>query len=504
MAKAYESFLAQKAKEGVITDLLSKTVFFYLLRAAKMTADMNIGKLDDQIHNCVASIMDMPDDIIEDILIRLPLKVIFVCMRVCKHWHHLILSAEFAEMHFAKQEVGLLLNSINDDLGVPKIWYLVDQSEMGTFHECDENLHICPDFPLRLPWRDPGVAAINLGLTDDRFRVVNSYNGFICFTDSNYEPIVVCNPVTKELVHIPAGKEPVRDFVDCGFGFCPTTKELKVIRISYAMVRVSPSPWTTHQNSNKRRWDGMVCRRIAAVHTLGTQSWHDVGYAPSYDGRLTFPTCLHGNLHWFYSYESCRRILSFNFTEESFQKFPTPPSSGSERFDSTKTLMSMGVLNDNLCLSLVDDDHATVWIMEIYGVKESWSKFVKFKMTETGFDIVCQPIDYLKCGSLLMFHYSKFLIIHYNVETNKWECLKVGDSNSKFQAVTLVPSFLSLKEALQGNGERALNIHSRCSGVELQGGAKRIHIAEEDRENSPSGSSALNKESALELVLKLS
>ncbi|CAI9102558.1 OLC1v1000847C2 [Oldenlandia corymbosa var. corymbosa] len=52
--------------------------------------------------------------------------------------------------------------------------------------------------------------------------------------------------------------------------------------------------------------------------------------------------------------------------------------------------MSMSVLRGHLCLCLANPDSMTVWVMEEYGVQESWKKLVKFRKAER-----CSTLNYV-------------------------------------------------------------------------------------------------------------
>ncbi|CAI9102536.1 OLC1v1000819C1 [Oldenlandia corymbosa var. corymbosa] len=278
-----------------------------------------------------------------------------------------------------------------------------------TSHGCDQEVHVDLNVKLKVPVCNPGVSLdledvkknrhVKRALKDHKFKVVNSCNGFLCLSEvSTNESEVVFNPVTDEFVNLPNGNEPYEASVDCGFGFCLTTNQYKLIRIFDTGVNLSNDCPTCEGKTNSRNME--------QVHSLGTQSWKNVGYAPFY------------------------------FEKQSFQNFPAPPS------------------RDALLMMVM-------WVMEKYGVEESWTKLVKLEITENGFDFVCQPVDYLKCGSLPMFYFPNNIFIHCNVETEEWDCLKVCGTKSICEAIPFAPSFFTLKEALPGDGKRVTNISLR-------------------------------------------
>ncbi|XP_027109461.1 F-box/kelch-repeat protein At3g06240 [Coffea arabica] len=457
--------------------------------------EKGIKGADDQSRTFSASIMDIPEYIFIDILLRLPLKGILVCKCTCKAWRRLILSPHFAGIHYARSQTSLLIRNL-DSSCVPRTLYLIDPSEMDlkSCLGCDKELHLSLDVKLRIPLRNPLIALqmdavkkkrrVRLKLTDQKFRIVNSYNGFLCLSEpSANEPVAVCNPVTGEYVEIPEGDKAYENFVDCGFGFCPNTNLYKVIRIfDTGVKRAIDCPIAQRE---------MYSSRMAEIHTLGTQSWENVGYAPSYYGKLTSPTYLNGNLHWLHEgWDSSTIILSFDFTQECFKNFP-PPMFEILNFEFALCdvrHMSMGVLRGDLFLCHASHNSINFWVMEKYGVQDSWTKLAKIRKSAWEHNYMYHPINYLRCGSLLIFHYPKNMLIHYDLKSKERSYFKVCGTRSKCEAVSLIPSFFSFKEAVQEN-IRVFNIRSLGARIKLQGENKALYVREEDKANIPSDSS---------------
>ena len=62
------------------------------------------------------------------------------------------------------------------------------------------------------------------------------------------------------------------------------------------------------------------------IHTLGTPSWKNVEVDPQISiWKLKYLTCVDGALHWISFDHMQMSILCFNFENESFQSFPSPP-----------------------------------------------------------------------------------------------------------------------------------------------------------------------------------
>ncbi|KAK9285714.1 hypothetical protein L1049_024913 [Liquidambar formosana] len=198
----------------------------------------------------------------------------------------------------------------------------------------------------------------------------------------------------------------------------------------------------------------------------------------------SFPAFLNGTLHWFCKDdERADFIVSFDFGDERFRPIPPPPPyclkcpfgpipfipSSSRCFYANKSKTGIGVLKGSLCLCDASSyDVTDIWVMKDYGVKESW--FKEFKIDTSHLDRwpkgLCQPIDVLKSGDLLMYHANNALVSYNGVE---FKYFKICEIESKFLAVAHIPSFVSLKD-MMGDKVEVLNVSSRHDGSGGDGG----------------------------------
>ncbi|GJU55151.1 F-box associated domain containing protein [Tanacetum coccineum] len=61
------------------------------------------------------SIEDIPENIIADILSRLPVKKVINCKSVCKNWHKLVSDSYFVDLHLSRSPASVM---IHHDIGV--------------------------------------------------------------------------------------------------------------------------------------------------------------------------------------------------------------------------------------------------------------------------------------------------------------------------------------------------------------------------------------------------
>ncbi|KAI8545945.1 hypothetical protein RHMOL_Rhmol07G0077000 [Rhododendron molle] len=363
---------------------------------------------------------------------------------------------------------------------------------------------------------------IKLRPKDHKLNLVNSCHGFLCLSEpSRNDPVVVCNPITGKFINLPIptqADEKTRHVSDCGLGFGPKTNHYKVIRIFYQQERVYEQvrdPITGRKNYS---------RRVAEIHTLGMDSWKRIGCAPSsmYGYKLEFPSYLNGALHWLLKdYNISEYIASFNFDKEIFQPVPPPPlRRGIISWETMKNI-SLGVLRDMLCIC-DHDSHVfkiNIWVMENYGVQESWTKVFRIDATtkqSRWLRGVYEPISYLRSGAILFFHRLANAVVYYKAKGRFLKFLKVRGVKSNYEAIAYTPSFISINDKVMGDNLATLNVASsslfrfcpncfiyfvfsisiglfktpmltmellfRCAGLKLQGETKALFLREEDED----------------------
>lgn len=448
-------------------------------RKRKLTAyPTQVGKKDEHIRQMGPVITDLPKHICQTVLLKLPPRSILICKCVCKTWHDLISDLEFAKMHFAQAEAyplvrpwgptrvsrTLYLVEHEDDFGLAIKDYSSD-CDYGSlkFDQCHFRMNLAKyKIPLRnaemVIHRQDNVnlthsrkhgtkrmPCIKIRPNDHKYKVVNSCNGFLCLSEPIFnDPVVVCNPVTGEFMHLPQASkhENQKVTINCGIGFSPKANQYKVVRIF-------------DQGTSCPLW-------MTEVHTLGSSSWKIIGTSPwSAYGQLAFPTYVEGALYWFYeSFDYV--IVSFALDNENFQPVPPLPFQRAQYRN-----VSMGVLGDCLCVCDAYGICINVWVLKNHGAKKSWKKKITIKTDHFGFDGerwpsgLYKPMKYFKDGGLLLFNYRTNALIYHHPKTHRFIFLKLRGIKSNFSAISHVPSFISLKDILVGDDVNILNINSR-------------------------------------------
>ncbi|GKC74281.1 F-box associated domain containing protein [Tanacetum coccineum] len=343
------------------------------------------------------SIEDFPENIIADILSRLPVKKVIHCKSVCKNWRELVSDSYFVDLHLSRSPTSVM---IHHELG--------ESSDVDFDSELDDW-----DEPGALKWLEIKgelddthlhhaiVMNIDLNLVpvfqDSLVRLVGSVNGLICLWQygpiPKYDNTCICNPVTKEYVILPRQKiyriAPAR--IVYGFGVSLHTKEYKVIRIFQGDITAS----TTYPHISE-----------AEVYTLGTGQWRRLGHVPYWISESDGGAFLNGCVHWVVrDRDTPEKLCSFNFDKETFQLFPSPPSeelAGDIRYE------TLGILHGFLSLTDTSRYKFNIWVMKDYGIKKSWHKEVVIteSMTPNIIWATSDPVyllEALEDGTILMY-----------------------------------------------------------------------------------------------------
>ncbi|XP_071712460.1 putative F-box protein At5g52610 [Rutidosis leptorrhynchoides] len=217
---------------------------------------------DISMNKCNASIHNLSDNHIIDILLRLPVKTIICCKCVCRDWLNLITDSYFINLHLYNSPGSFMVLDKDYDEPITKT-----SLKLVEIHEEHGHNHL---------HHDP-IMSLDLNLTpvfqNARLSAEGSVNGLICLSssDSTIKKTYICNPITREYMILPKSINGTK-FGIYGFGVSLFTSEYKVIRV--------------YSKPSMRR----PCPLYAEIYTLGTGQWRCVGPVtyPIYDFSGTF------------------------------------------------------------------------------------------------------------------------------------------------------------------------------------------------------------------------
>ncbi|KAL6844693.1 hypothetical protein ACP4OV_025352 [Aristida adscensionis] len=255
-----------------------------------MASEENTGAHSLEMHST-----RIPPDVIEEILIRLPIKSLLRQRIVCKQWCDMISSHRFIMEHVYRSPKHLLLYLPKVDISgglpcktIPSCATIIDEK-----------------------WSSLTWATSHM---DPDGHLFASCNGLLCF-HKRYT-LKITNPATGQCLHIlkPDGIL-LNDFHYLySFGFVPATRE-------YKLVHFLREP-QCYKSGQPFHFDTIQ------VYTLGQDKWRDI--------RASIPCCMvnlgvvavNGAMYWLTEAEgtSCgMAVVSFDLREETFATIQLPP-----------------------------------------------------------------------------------------------------------------------------------------------------------------------------------
>ncbi|KAM7487336.1 hypothetical protein LguiB_024820 [Lonicera macranthoides] len=295
--------------------------------------------------NDLASSMacNLPGDIMIDILSRLSVKSLMKFKCVSKSWYALVTNPNFVIIHLNQSNLNhshsLLFLRRRELILSTRVYFV----SYNTYHAY-ANLDI------------PYAGA---------FETIGCFNGVLCLNtvdhklfDTHY---FLFNPATREFKPIQGytttmHKSKRSKFISIGFGYDPMSNDYKMVRIE-----------RVHLVTGQLYY-------ICEVYTLSTNSWRmiDAGINGTImdESSLAF---VNSYLHWKGNKNNIELLITFDVVNEVFGYIALPdvPPKPSQ------ICCALRVWKDQLALVYHyydgDDIRFEMWVMEEYGVNESWN-----------------------------------------------------------------------------------------------------------------------------------
>ncbi|WCJ25916.1 F-box and associated interaction domains-containing protein [Euphorbia peplus] len=287
--------------------------------------------------------MKLPEDILIDILLRLPLKSLSILKTVCKSLCCIIKSTQFVKLHLNRAH-STRYNQHKDVLGL-----LIPSSEGS---------NCCVLYNIQNP--DSTILAKEIRLPFKLLEVCNYCDGLICFNIAERD-ILLWNPsLPKEYYKIIPMKTKPAFLV--GIGYDSTTDDYKIVRVPKFMYKGSRYPFVEVFSQKNSSWK---TRKISKNFTYQLQ------------GKKSIYT--RNRLHWIgspYGSKVIESIVYFDMVEERLNRLNVP-----ECLNVPCELVSIFNYKDTIAIT----DCKTLWVLVGYNeMKNSWNifKLPEFKYSD--------------------------------------------------------------------------------------------------------------------------
>ncbi|KAL6127925.1 hypothetical protein ACLB2K_071286 [Fragaria x ananassa] len=351
---------------------------------------------------------EIPPEIIEAILSRVPVKPLCRFKLVSKSWQSLISDPDFVsnynkDVFFQRQR---LLFTVADGLDgeeepfTPQYRHLYSldlDKFLNQNHDGDSLVaasteldYFYGDLPDGILGWEPFVPFSCHGLFMSELSQLTSPDTDIGF--------ILSNPVTQQSKTIP--NPPICEQFQWwlyGLEFDSSTNEHKVIY------------------GHEYKDYGIVF----SVYTLQTDAWRKIGHLYPYEGRASNGIVVNGAVHWLVKKLAGGEwvIISFLLAEEKVEEIELPPNYARG--------FGLGAFRNSLCLTSLchseSETHNEFWVMKEYGVRESWTKIKVSKpykkLSHSGF--------WTETHDLMVFDQSSLVMCNFGDGTS-WD-LPIGD-----------------------------------------------------------------------------
>ncbi|KAK4271137.1 hypothetical protein QN277_019874 [Acacia crassicarpa] len=372
----------------------------------------------------------LPEGILIDILIRLPVKSLTRFQCVCRDWRNLLKAPSFIADHLHhsnRQNPYILfqpryllyasdldLYSLDSDM---QVWRF--QNSLGS----DMQVWRFQNSPLLEHLNDPKIVGVS--------------NGLLCVqTNSLRYSLFLWNPAIKEVKLVPETDFGLNSY-SCapyyiGFGFCPSLNDYKIVVTSVER-----------------------CFEMFKVYSLRSNSWKEVTYR--HDAcNIYYRVTVNGVMFW-WGEKIIRRdhgeyhcedfevvIFSFDLATEVWTVIPVPEQHSSTVFQNL--MVYEGKLAFVFCCT-EDFEHSVIhlWVREegVGASRETWNwskKFTSnpcpgglFPKTMLGNEIFCMDYDSESTNTVL-----------FNPTTEKFKKLYISKCDYEHQIFNYVESLVSV------------------------------------------------------------
>ncbi|KAJ4892101.1 putative F-box/kelch-repeat protein [Raphanus sativus] len=314
----------------------------------------------------VTAPLSLPNDVVEEIFLRLPVKAIIRLKSLSKQWRVTIESLSFAERHLKIAEQYCVVH--------PKVMVI-------TVEDCEKwTLRPDTDIGFRTFCLESGstlsFSLINFpqGFFNSTY-VSENCDGLFCIHSPQSHSVYVVNPATRWLRQLPPSR-----FQISIHKFYPTPEDWRlmdsVFHLAFVKAAASGYKLVWLYNCENYNADASFPNEGVTkceIFDFRANTWRYLSCTPSY--RIFYdqkPAYSDGSVYWFTEpYNARIQVVAFDIQTETFRLLPNiiPAIAGSD-----PNHIDMCSLDNRLCMSM--RDHVTM-IQEIWRLKPSedtWEK----------------------------------------------------------------------------------------------------------------------------------
>lgn len=361
--------------------------------------------------------MYLPEDMLIQILSRLPVKSLMRFRTVCKSWNCLVQSpAAFISKHLENHTNSSTVENISQLLVCHRD-NLTNKRLVSLFTNDKESItqDLSPFF-------------------DNKFghiRLIGPCNGIVClygFTDD----IALWNPSIREFRTLPVSlipRPPDAKILggDLAFGFDSKTNDYKVMQILFCSLNKFGVAYHVE------------------IYNLTTDSWRKYGgIVPANIMYFNIWSMVYRTetFCWWAKDGDHEIILSFNVANEEFLKTPLP--SDIEDLGGVQGIARVTVpMNESIALIVYPQKHVEkffdIWVLNGLGVEESWTRTSKIGPLSG----VERPLGFWKKGEFILENSSGELVL-YDCCTLRFKNLGLQGKRDRLEVLVYKESLVSL------------------------------------------------------------
>ncbi|KAK4792921.1 hypothetical protein SAY86_023356 [Trapa natans] len=344
--------------------------------------------------------MELPTETITEILVRLPVRSLLRCKRVCRSWRSLIEDPCFIAEH-------LKWSSCNRFLFTR--YYSDSCSKYFISLLSSETLEVLRR--IEIPYAD----------RSGYFRIISSSNGIVCLASNH--GVSLANPATGDfkLLTVDDPPRPCDILFSYGFGYNRRIDDYKLIQIS---------------GSTQRRRNRI---NRARVFSLNTGMWREIT-SPQCDIIYKFEgTVVEGIVHWIANGGASEVILSLDLADDKFGQQPLPDISADDG-----NFKRLCVCDESLILMVYSDSRRVgginIWVRNSHDLQ--WTRLASIQ-SMVG---IWRPVGMIRMGDILIENnYGKLAAFDANTGDARYIRIDATNYPVQFDFLPYVESLVMIK-----------------------------------------------------------